>query len=65
MELRYAKPILMQPQCTACHGSLEQISPELTTKLDALYPNDLAVGFKPGELRGAVSVSRFIGFNNN
>lgn len=65
MELRYAKPILMQPQCTACHGSPEQISPEVKTKLDALYPNDLAVGFKPGELRGAVSVSRFIGFNNN
>jgi hypothetical protein len=65
MELRFAKPILMQAQCTACHGTPEQISPEVKTKLDELYPQDKALGFKPGELRGAVTVSRFIGFNNN
>ena len=65
MELRFAKPILMQPQCTACHGTPEQISTDVKTKLDALYPQDKAVGFKPGELRGAITVSRFIGFNNN
>jgi hypothetical protein len=65
MELRFAKPILMQPQCTACHGTPEQISPEVKAKLDELYPNDKAVGFKPGELRGAIVVSRFIGYNNN
>lgn len=65
MELRYAKPIVMQAQCTACHGDPEHISPEIKTKLDQLYPNDKAVGFKPGELRGAVTVSRFIGFSNN
>lgn len=65
MELRYAKPIVMQAQCTACHGDPEQISPEIKAKLDELYPQDKAVGFKPGELRGAVIVSRFIGFSNN
>ena len=65
MELRYARPIVMQAQCTACHGDPEQISPEIKAKLDELYPQDKAVGFKPGELRGAVVVSRFIGFSNN
>jgi len=65
MELRFAKPILMQPQCTACHGTPEQISPEVKAKLDEMYPQDKAVGFKPGELRGAIVVSRFIGYNNN
>ena len=65
MELRFAKPIVMQPQCTACHGSPEQISPEVKAKLNELYPNDKAVGYKPGELRGALVVSRFIGYNNN
>jgi len=65
MELRYAKPIVMQPQCTACHGSPEDISPAVQAKLKALYPDDRAVGYKPGELRGAIVVSRFIGYNNN
>jgi hypothetical protein len=65
MELRYAKPIVMQPQCTACHGSREEISPAVDAKLKELYPDDRAVGYKPGELRGAIVVSRFIGYNNN
>ncbi len=65
MELRYAKPIVMQPMCTACHGTPEQISPEVQAKLKALYPDDRAVGYQPGELRGAVIVSRFIGYSNN
>ena len=65
MELRFAKPIVMQPMCVACHGTPEQISPEVQAKLKALYPDDRAVGYKPGELRGAIVVSRFIGYNNN
>lgn len=65
MELRYAKPIVMQAMCTACHGTPDQISPEVQAKLKALYPDDRAVGYKPGELRGAVVVSRFIGYNMN
>lgn len=65
MELRYAKPIVMQANCVGCHGTPEQISPEVQSKLKALYPNDQAVGYKPGELRGAIVVSRFIGYNMN
>jgi hypothetical protein len=65
MELRYAKPIVMQANCLACHGSPEDISPEVQAKLKALYPDDRAVGYKLGELRGAVVVSRFIGYSNN
>lgn len=60
LELRYAKPIVLQPMCTACHGSPEQISPEVKGKLAKLYPNDKAVNYKPGELRGAVIVSRLL-----
>ena len=65
MELRFAKPIVMQPQCTACHGTPEQISPEVQAKLKELYPNDKATGYKPGELRGAIVVNRYIGYNIN
>jgi hypothetical protein len=60
LELRYAKPIVLQPMCTACHGTPEQISPEVKAKLDKLYPNDKAVNYKPGELRGAVVVTRLL-----
>jgi hypothetical protein len=60
LELRYAKPIVLQPMCTACHGSPEQISPEVKDKLAKLYPNDKAVNYKPGELRGAVIVTRLL-----
>ena len=65
MELRFAKPIVMQPQCTTCHGTPEQISPEVQAKLKGLYPNDKATGYKPGELRGAIVVNRYIGYNIN
>jgi hypothetical protein len=60
LELRYAKPIVLQPMCTACHGSPDQISPEVKAKLEQLYPNDKAVNYKPGELRGAVVVTRIL-----
>jgi hypothetical protein len=60
LELRYAKPIVLQPMCTACHGSPEQISPSVKAKLQQLYPHDKAVDYKPGELRGAVVVTRIL-----
>ncbi|NDC60775.1 MAG: DUF3365 domain-containing protein [Betaproteobacteria bacterium] len=65
MELRFAKPIVTQAMCLACHGSPEEIQPEVKAKLDQLYPDDRATGYKVGELRGALVVSRFIGYNIN
>lgn len=53
---RYMKAIPMAAEpCTACHGT--SIKPELKAEIDNLYPHDQATGFKPGELRGAFSVS--------
>jgi hypothetical protein len=57
-EFHFAKPIVMQPMCVACHGSSDQISPEVKSKLSELYPNDKAVNYQPGQLRGAVVLSR-------
>jgi hypothetical protein len=57
-EFHFAKPIVMQPMCVSCHGNPEQISPEVKAKLNELYPNDKAVGYQPGQLRGAVVLSR-------
>jgi hypothetical protein len=57
-EFHYAKPIVMQAMCLACHGNSEHISPEVKTKLSELYPNDKAVNYQAGQLRGAVVLTR-------
>jgi hypothetical protein len=53
---RYMKPIPMGTQpCLTCHGS--DIDPALKAEIGRLYPDDEATGFKPGQLRGAFTVS--------
>lgn len=57
--LRYLKPIPMAAEpCGACHGS--DLKPEVKAEIERLYPADQAVGFKPGELRGAFTVRRVL-----
>ena len=39
--------------CLQCHGQLKtEILPETLSKINKLYPNDLATGYKIDELRG-------------
>jgi hypothetical protein len=46
----YVEPILVQPLCLVCHG--ETLAPEVAARLDALYPEDRARGFRAGDFRG-------------
>jgi hypothetical protein len=55
-ELRYFKPIVVQPLCLRCHGEPASLEPEVRARLAELYPDDQAVGYREGDLRGAVSV---------
>lgn len=55
---RFMKPIAIKPVCLACHGDTEQISDEVKTKLETLYPYDQAINYKLGELRGAISIKQ-------
>jgi hypothetical protein len=56
-ELRHLRPILFPGGvCAQCHGTTEEISPEVKSLLRQRYPDDRAVDFRPGDLRGAVSV---------
>ena len=49
----FAKPILLQPQCVACHGKVgETVAEENYREIQKLYPGDRAAGFSPGDLRG-------------
>jgi hypothetical protein len=47
----YSEPILIQPPCLTCHG--ESLAPAVAAKIAELYPDDRAVGFRLGDLRGA------------
>ncbi len=46
----YVEPITMQPLCLSCHG--DSLAPEVSARIDALYPSDSATGFQVGDLRG-------------
>lgn len=49
----YFKPILMQAFCLNCHGSEnDPVLPETWQAIRQKYPNDLATGYKEGDLRG-------------
>jgi hypothetical protein len=54
--LRLLRPIVMGEPCLACHGPVEGINPRVLELIRAAYPEDLAVGYQAGDLRGAVSV---------
>ena len=51
---RVLKPIEVEGLCLNCHGSSEQISPEVATILAERYPDDAATGYAAGQLRGAI-----------
>lgn len=55
-EFRYLKVIRLAPHCTQCHGLKHQISPEIMASLKKNYPYDQAIGYQPGDIRGAFSV---------
>ena len=54
----YYAPILTQKKCLMCHGELNR---ELSVAVDSIiksrYPEDLATGYKEGDLRGMWSVT--------
>ena len=46
---------MQKKPCAACHGT--NIAPEVKAKIAELYPDDAAVGFKPGDMRGGIAIS--------
>jgi hypothetical protein len=55
---RYMKALPVQPLCVACHGQSDQLSPAVKDKLKALYPDDKGTGYKPGDIRGAITIKK-------
>ncbi len=56
----YMRAIPTQPQCLQCHGSSEQIAPNVRALLSAEYPADRATGYSAGDIRGAISIKHKI-----
>lgn len=50
--IRYMRPLFVTEACMTCHGDPEDVPALVKEK----YPDDLATGYKVGDLRGAVSV---------
>jgi hypothetical protein len=57
-QFRYMKAIPAQQLCLGCHGS--NIEPEMSALLSKTYPDDKAVNFALGDIRGAFSLKKDI-----
>ena len=54
---RFYKTIHMEKACLQCHGDLKTIHEQVRKEIAAIYPDDMAIGYKEGELRGIISVT--------
>lgn len=55
-QFRFMKAIPTDGICLTCHGT--SLSPGVGQKLAELYPEDNAIGFSEGDIRGAFVVTR-------
>jgi hypothetical protein len=57
---RFMKGIVMPPlekmPCLMCHG--ENMAPDVAARIDTLYPQDQARGYKAGQVRGAFTLKK-------
>ena len=62
-ELRYMKAIPTVRLCLACHG--EHVDSVTGTRIEKLYPEDQALGYRVGDIRGAFSISQPLSATGN
>jgi hypothetical protein len=58
-KLRYMKAIPTAKLCLACHG--EHVDSIARARLEKLYPDDQALGYRTGDIRGAFSITQPLG----
>jgi len=56
-EVRYYRPVPVMATCLACHGTGDEIAPDVRTAIERDYRQDEATGFREGDLRGAIVVT--------
>lgn len=55
---RYMKALPVADVCLKCHGPADTLDPDLRARLQATYPEDAALGYAKGQIRGALTVKR-------
>ncbi len=55
---RYMKALPVKGVCLACHGPAASIAAATKARLAAEYPHDKAIGYRVGQVRGAVTIKR-------
>ena len=55
---RYAKALVTQAVCLECHGVPEAMKEGVKSKLATEYPNDKAVGYAAGMVRGIITMRK-------
>jgi hypothetical protein len=55
---RYMRALPTQGLCLGCHGAAEGLAPGVAERLKTLYPDDKAVGYSLGQIRGAITLKR-------
>ncbi len=53
---RFYKPMKMQTKCLLCHGETETRLPDISKRINKLYPNDKAIDYHDGDFRGLIRV---------
>ncbi len=54
---RYYEPLFITNMCLKCHGSLESLDLEAAKRIKQDHPNDNAVGYRLGDLRGFIRIT--------
>ena len=55
--IRYYRPVPVMATCLACHGSGDEITTSVRAAISRDYPQDQAIDFQEGDLRGAIVVT--------
>ena len=61
-QLRYMKAIPVSGPCLVCHG--ETLDSIVKTRLETLYPDDQALGYREGDIRGAFTITQPLSAEN-
>ncbi len=55
---RYMRALPTIDLCMNCHGTPDRVTDAVAARLKALYPDDRAVGYRIGDIRGAMTLVR-------
>ncbi len=55
---RYMRALPTQELCLNCHGPADKLGAGVRAQLQSRYPNDLAVGYAVGQVRGAMTIRK-------